>query len=162
MSLRNGIRRLKAATLPTDAPTMCCGDATTLYGVDSDHHHNRSNGLCHNHLLEAVCFNFQQDICKLRELQQRPMRLVNCVHSLGHRRLDFFGLNVTTTVTGAVPVVTSVVVPTATTTVPCSKRDISDEGEELLKRNAAQPPLRIATKTGLALGALVLSAFVLV
>ncbi|CCA67993.1 hypothetical protein PIIN_01860 [Serendipita indica DSM 11827] len=160
MSLRNGIRRLKAATLPTDAPTMCCGDATTLYGTRT---------------ITTTVPTAYATITSLKPFASTFSRTyVNCVSSSNGQCVSstvstvwgiadyFFGLNVTTTVTGAVPVVTSVVVPTATTTVPCSKRDISDEGEELLKRNAAQPPLRIATKTGLALGALVLSAFVLV
>lgn len=92
----------------------------------------------------------------------------NCVSSTtleGVLIIDhWFGENVTTTVTTAVPRTMTRIFPTATSTIPChphTKRD-GEEIELLDKRGAALPSIKLSSKTGMiVLGALVASVCLL-
>ncbi|KAG8781705.1 hypothetical protein FRC15_008229 [Serendipita sp. 397] len=76
-----------------------------------------------------------------------------------------FGRILTTTITSAIPVTTVRTIPIATTTVPCAKREIVEEreevGVEVEKRSAAAPIAHISSKAGVALLSLALSTWLL-
>ncbi|KAG9044586.1 hypothetical protein FS842_001450, partial [Serendipita sp. 407] len=78
-----------------------------------------------------------------------------------------FGRILTTTITSAIPVTTVRTIPIATTTVPCAKREIVEEREEVgvevevEKRSATAPIAHISSKAGVALLSLALSTWLL-